>query len=181
MRYTPGDGSNIEDRRGGGGGGGGFRIGGGAAPVGVGGLLLLLVLSWATGTNFLQLLDTGGGDTAVSDGPSPPANQSPAEQRMVGFVDAGTVRRSHPLGRQHRSGRRPQPTRPRSVRAKVGNAPSRANQWTMTLQTGSATAKAGQGPRSSADAPRSRRKPGQDRKSTRLTPVTATSRMPSSA
>ena len=88
MRYTPGDGSNIEDRRGGGGGGGGFRIGGGAAPVGVGGLLLLLVLSWATGTNFLQLLDTGGGDTAVSDGPSPPANQSPAEQRMVGFVDA---------------------------------------------------------------------------------------------
>ena len=82
MRYTPGDGGNIEDRRGSSGG----RGFGGAAPVGVGGLLLLLVLSWATGTNFLQLLDTGGGDQVTES--SGPIEQTPQEQRLVGFVDA---------------------------------------------------------------------------------------------
>ena len=79
MRYTPGDGGNIEDRRGSSGG----RGFGGAAPVGVGGLLLLLVLSWATGTNFLQLLDTGGGDQVTES--SGPIEQTPQEQRLVGF------------------------------------------------------------------------------------------------
>lgn len=88
MRYSPGDGSNIEDRRGSSGGGGrGF---GGAAPVGIGGLVLLLVLSWATGTNFLQLLDTGGGGAGQVTESSGPVEQSPEEQRMVQFVDAVT-------------------------------------------------------------------------------------------
>lgn len=77
MRYTPGDGRNIEDRR-------GSRGVGGMAPVGIGGLLLLLVLSWATGTNFLQLLDTGG-PTTESAGP---VEASPAEQQQAQFVDA---------------------------------------------------------------------------------------------
>ena len=41
MRWTPGDRSNIEDNRG--------RSGGGIAGLGIGGFLILLVLSWATG------------------------------------------------------------------------------------------------------------------------------------
>lgn len=85
MRYTPGDGSNIEDRR-------ASRSGrgiGGTAKIGVGGLLLLLVLSWATGTNFLQLVDTGGGAGAgYVPASSGAVEASPAEQRLAGFVDA---------------------------------------------------------------------------------------------
>lgn len=83
MRYTPGDGSNLEDRRGSSGGRGFGR----AAPIGIGGLLLLLVLSWATGTNFLQLVDTGGGAGYVPES-SGPVEATPAEQRMAQFVDA---------------------------------------------------------------------------------------------
>lgn len=83
MRYTPGDGSNLEDRRGSSGG----RGFGGAAPIGIGGLLLLLVLSWATGTNFLQLIDTGGGAGYAPES-SEPVQVSPAEQQMAQFVDA---------------------------------------------------------------------------------------------
>ena len=54
MRWTPGDRDNIEDRR-----GGGRRLAG-AAPMGVGGVVLLLLLSWATGTDLFSLLDSGG-------------------------------------------------------------------------------------------------------------------------
>jgi predicted metalloprotease len=57
--------SNIEDRRGMGGGMGGGRIGGG----GIGVLLIVLVVSWLTGTNPLTLL------TAV-DGVPPEQSQS---------------------------------------------------------------------------------------------------------
>jgi uncharacterized protein len=81
MRWSAGDRSNIEDRR----GGRGF---GGAAPVGIGGLLLLLVLSWATGTDFLSLIGNSGG-SAVSDGSSSgPIQSTPEEERMVDFVNA---------------------------------------------------------------------------------------------
>lgn len=85
MRYTPGDGSNLEDRRASRGG----RGFGGTAQMGIGGLLLLLVLSWATGTNLLQLVDTGGGAGAgyVPDS-SGPVEASPTEQRLAQFVDA---------------------------------------------------------------------------------------------
>ncbi len=81
MRYTPGDGSNIEDRR----GSGGRRGIGGAGSLGIGGLLVLLVLSWATGTNFLQLLDTGGDGVSES---AAPAASTPEEEQMRLFVDA---------------------------------------------------------------------------------------------
>ena len=53
MRWTPGDRSNIEDMRGR--SGIGMRAGG----LGIGGVLVLLLLSWATGVDFLSLL--GGG------------------------------------------------------------------------------------------------------------------------
>jgi predicted metalloprotease len=48
-----------------------------------------LVLSWATGTNFLQLLDTGGGAGAgYAPESSTPAEVSPAEERLAKFVDS---------------------------------------------------------------------------------------------
>ena len=56
MKWTSGDRSNIEDARGSSGGGMGIRAGG----LGLGGLLLVLVLSWATGIDFLSLLGGGG-------------------------------------------------------------------------------------------------------------------------
>src|SRR6185369_2843955 len=88
MRWTPGDRSNIEDARGrsgfGGFGGGGF----GGVHLGLGGVVLLLLISWATGTNFLSLL-TGGGDVpADSVGTTGQVASSAAEERQVDFVDA---------------------------------------------------------------------------------------------
>ena len=63
MRWTRGERSqDIEDRRGESpsGGGMGFRVGGG---IGLGGALILLVLSLVFGQNFFALLD-GGGDVS---------------------------------------------------------------------------------------------------------------------
>jgi len=81
MRWTTGDRSNVEDVRGRG-------IGmAGVGSVGLGGFLLLALLSWATGTNFLSLLSpTSSSTTAV--GEAPPASTTPAEERQVDFVDA---------------------------------------------------------------------------------------------
>jgi uncharacterized protein len=81
MRWSAGDRSNIEDRR----GGRGF---GGAAPIGIGGLLLLLVLSWATGTDFLSLIGNSGGSTVSDGSSSDPIQSTPEEERMVDFVNA---------------------------------------------------------------------------------------------
>jgi predicted metalloprotease len=78
MRWQTGDRSNIEDQR-----GSGVR---GAVPIGVGGLVLLLALSWATGTDFLSLL--GGGEPGQSADRSAEFKTSPEEERMVDFVDA---------------------------------------------------------------------------------------------
>ncbi len=84
MKWTTGDRGNIEDMRGRS-GGMGLRAGG----LGLGGILLMLVLSWATGIDFLSL--AGGGNMAPSsniDAGGPPANTSPAEERAVDMVDA---------------------------------------------------------------------------------------------
>ena len=82
MRWTPGDGRNIEDRRH---SGMGMRAGG----LGVGGLLVLLLLSWTTGVDFLSLF---GGATSPAPtetvGTSGRVNASPEEERTVGMVDA---------------------------------------------------------------------------------------------
>jgi predicted metalloprotease len=82
MRWSAGDRENIEDRR----GSSGRRLGGGAS-IGIGGILILLVLSWATGTNFLTLLDTGGAPMQDAGG-SAPVQSTPEEERMVDFVNA---------------------------------------------------------------------------------------------
>jgi predicted metalloprotease len=81
MKWAPGDRSNIDDERGGG------RAGGRAMPIGIGGLLVLAVLSWATGTNFFSLLNTDGGSSSPATAADRPQT-TPAEERMVDFVDA---------------------------------------------------------------------------------------------
>ena len=60
MKWQPGDDRYVEDRR-------GMSIGGRGVPMGIGGVLVLLVLSWLTGTDLLSLLgpatEQGGGQT----------------------------------------------------------------------------------------------------------------------
>jgi len=80
MRWTPGDRDNIEDMRGG--------SGGGFIPLGIGGVILLALLSMFTGVNFFSLVG-GGGDTAPAPvGTSGHVRSSPAEERLVDMVDA---------------------------------------------------------------------------------------------
>jgi uncharacterized protein len=85
MRWTPGSRRNIEDRR-------GMRAGGGRGviPIGIGGFVVLLLLSLFTGVDFLSLVG-GGGPPVSYDQPgtaSGPVAASPEEERLVDFVDA---------------------------------------------------------------------------------------------
>jgi len=87
MRWTPGDRSNIDDARGRssfGGLGGGF----GGVHLGLGGVVLLLLISWATGTNFLSLLSGGTDSAGDATGTSGQVASSAGEERQVDFVDA---------------------------------------------------------------------------------------------
>ncbi len=90
MRWTPGGESNdIEDRRdqSGGGGGGGFGFGG--MHLGIGGIIILFVLSLIFKQNFFALLGSGG---SSSVGPAPAAVSRPnptrdaAEKPLVQFI-----------------------------------------------------------------------------------------------
>jgi hypothetical protein len=87
MKWSPGgDSQDIEDRRGQGGGGGGFGVGR-AMPLGIGGVILLGVLSLVTGKNFFALLDDSGGvDPSIGTSSSAPVSASPDEERMKSFV-----------------------------------------------------------------------------------------------
>lgn len=81
MRWTPGGVSNdVEDRR----GSSGFRLGGGM-PMGIGGAVVLLILSLVFGKNFFALLDGGGGETQPA-GQTQPVNETPAERQQVEFI-----------------------------------------------------------------------------------------------
>ena len=86
---------DLEDRRGqSGGGGGGFRLGGGR--LGIGGFLVLLVLSVVFKTDLTGALGGGGGDTgggvpsqsapAVGGQPGPPARTTADEEQLVRFM-----------------------------------------------------------------------------------------------
>lgn len=92
MRWTPGGMSgNIEDRRGERAGGGGFRgmgFGGGGARIGLGGMLLLLVLSLIFKKDFMSMFLGGeaGVPTSVNRPASPPASTTAAEEKRVQFV-----------------------------------------------------------------------------------------------
>ena len=83
MRWTPGDRSNIEDMR----GRSGMPMA--AGGLGLGGLLLLLVLSWATGIDLTSLAGGGGGSAPPPEavGTSGSVNATPEEERMVDMVD----------------------------------------------------------------------------------------------
>ena len=84
MRWTPGGSSDdVEDRRDESGGGGGFQLGG--LHLGVGGVVVLFVLSLIFKRDFLSLLstDSAGTGTTVSQ-PDPARDQR--EQPLVQFV-----------------------------------------------------------------------------------------------
>jgi hypothetical protein len=82
VRWSSGDRSNVEDARG---SSGGFR----AVPFGIGGVIVLALLSMYTGVDFLSLLGGGGGaPTSSSVGTSGNVATSPEEEKMVDFVDA---------------------------------------------------------------------------------------------
>jgi predicted metalloprotease len=61
-----------------------------AGGLGIGGLLLLLALSWFTGVDFLSLAGGGGSGpvTTGPTGPTGPVAESPEEKELVDFVDA---------------------------------------------------------------------------------------------
>ena len=119
MKWTAGNRDNVEDLRGSS-GGGGMRMGG----LGLGGLLLVLILSWATGVDFLSLLGSGGGiDPGPSANTSTPPGElrtTPEEEKMVDMVDA--VMQDAQQTWQATLGGRYQPTRARIFRDAIQSA-----------------------------------------------------------
>lgn len=82
MKWTPGGVSqNVEDRRGATGGGGGF--GGGGLRLGLGGALVLLVLSLIFRENLFQFVQSPGAATTPIGAP---AASTPQEDTLVQFV-----------------------------------------------------------------------------------------------
>jgi uncharacterized protein len=92
MRWTPGgESSDIEDRRDddSGGGGGGFQFGG--MHLGIGGIIILLILSVVFKTNFFAMLGGGGSPAPTShvEGQPPSATNTAkdaAEKPLVQFI-----------------------------------------------------------------------------------------------
>jgi len=83
MRWSSGgSGDDIEDRRGEG-GGGGFRPGG--IHVGLGGMIVLLILSVIFKRDFFSLLSTGGGGSSTTISQPDPARDQ-REKPLVDFV-----------------------------------------------------------------------------------------------
>ncbi len=88
MRWNPGRRSeNLEDRR----GEGGRRMrmpGGGFGKLGLGGIVVLLVLSLVFKQDFLSMAGGGGdgGPLAALPGEGPPAATTPEEEKLVDFV-----------------------------------------------------------------------------------------------
>ena len=79
MRWSDtGRSSDLEDERG---GGGGFRLGG--AHIGIGGFLILLILSFVFKRNFFTLLST---DTGVAPTSQSRPVDDPQEEPKVRFV-----------------------------------------------------------------------------------------------
>jgi predicted metalloprotease len=106
MKWTAGNRDNVEDVRAS--SGGGMRMGG----LGIGGLLLLLILSWATGVDFLSLVGSGPDPTSTSPSASAGGGElrtTPEEEKLVDFVDA-VVKDAQEMW-QAKLGGRYQPTR----------------------------------------------------------------------
>jgi predicted metalloprotease len=81
MRWTPGDRDNIEDMRG--------RSGGvPVVPLGIGGVIVVALLSMYTGVDFFALLGGGGSPTSAAVGTAGGTTASPSDERTVDMVDA---------------------------------------------------------------------------------------------
>jgi predicted metalloprotease len=84
MKWTPGgESGDIEDRRDeSGGGGGGFQFGG--IHIGIGGAIVLAILSFVFRTNLFTLLGNGGATSTAVSQPNPA--QDAAEKPLVEYV-----------------------------------------------------------------------------------------------
>lgn len=63
----------------------GMRVG---APMGIGGVLVVLLLSWVTGVDLLSLFSGGGPPRSEYVGTAGSTTPPPEEERLVDFVDA---------------------------------------------------------------------------------------------
>jgi uncharacterized protein len=85
MRWTPGGSTaDLEDDRGSSGGGGFGGFGGG--QIGIGGFIVLLLLSLVFHRNFFALVGGGGAPAGAPAAQSAPVNSSPQEDNEVKFV-----------------------------------------------------------------------------------------------
>jgi hypothetical protein len=57
------------------------------ASLGVGGLVVMLLLGWLTGVDFLSLVGSDGAPPTETVGTSGPVNESPEEARLADMVD----------------------------------------------------------------------------------------------
>jgi predicted metalloprotease len=82
MRWTTGSRGSINDMRGRSGGGGGM------IPLGIGGFIVVALLSMFTGVDFFSMLGGGGSPEPTAVGTAGKVNASPTEEKMVDMVDA---------------------------------------------------------------------------------------------
>lgn len=81
MRWSTGDRGNVEDAR-------GRSGGGGMIPLGIGGFIVVALLSMFTGVDFFSMLGGGGSPQPTAVGTSGTVNASPTEEKLVDMVDA---------------------------------------------------------------------------------------------
>jgi predicted metalloprotease len=83
MRWSPGGSQDLEDRRGQGGGG---RFGMSGGRLGLGGLVVLLILSLVFKQTFFSRVGIGGGDQAAPAGPVQSTAQEEQQKQFIAAV-----------------------------------------------------------------------------------------------